>query len=338
MCFIFIFLIITPPFLSRDMGAYLLGARNFVFFHTNPYLVGLNSVEGNVWIEQLGPIWTLKYPFAYGPIFLAIASFSVLPNFANLIGAVYSYKLIVFVAYLLSIFVFSRIIKMTSLNPFFAVLYALNPAILINGVIEGHNEIFIILFLLTAIYLLIKGDGNKSFLSWVASVFVKYNVLILLPIFWKEGDQFSVKKIFISICSVFVLFAIMIGIFFRSNENIFIGNLMIMKGQLDMCLYRCFPSTVAMDLLAGEFAGVLRLVTFSSLYAFFFYKYLVNENNSLKFIFWAVLTLVFILTKWISPWYCLVAIPFGLLIDEDRYRMAVFFLTTYSLVHFFGVL
>lgn len=335
---IFGFLIITPPFLSRDTGAYLLGARNFVFFHVNPYLVGLDAVNENIWLKQLGQIWTLKYPFAYGPVFLAIISFSVLPNFANLIGAVYFYKIMVFIAYLLSVFIFHKIIKRMSIDPFLTILYAINPAILINGVAEGHNEIFVILFLLAAFYLLMRGENNKSFISWAASVFIKYNVLVLLPIFWKEGNQFSIRKILISVFSIGTIFALMVVIFFGSDASVLIGNFMIMKGQLSMCIYRCFPSTSVMDLLAGDFAGILRLLVFLAVYGLCFYKYLIRENNALKFSFWALLDLVFILSRWISPWYVLVAIPIGLLIDDDKYKIAVYFLTTYSLVHFFGIL
>ncbi len=328
----------TPPFLSRDIGAYLVGARNFIWLHANPYTTGIDSIkDNNLWLKELGDWWSLKYPFAYGPIFLVIASFSVLPNFVHLIGAVYFYKLIVFFAYIFSIVIFSKIVKILSLNKFLVVLYAINPAMLINGLVDGHNEIFLVLFLLLTVYFLIKKAGYKSYLFWIASVLVKYNVLILMPIFWKEHNRFSIKKIIISSVGVVISFIIILGIFFKFNILSFGGNVSIMKGQLQMCFYHCSPVSSITDLLAGEFSNTLRLALFLLMYVFLFFKFIFKDNNFLKFIFWTALGLIFILTRWISPWYVLISIPIGLLIDDDKYRVAVVGLTVYSLLHFFGL-
>jgi hypothetical protein len=182
---ILFFSFLTPPFLSRDISGYLIGGRNFVWFHVNPYSIGLNSVSANAWLAELGEGGWLRHPFSYGPIFLIVASFSVLLNFAHLISAVYFYKLFVFIAYALSVVVFAKLTKALSLNYYLFVLFALNPAILINGLVDGHNEVFIILLLLLAIYFIIKKNDYRGYLFWIISVFIKYNTVIFLPIFWK---------------------------------------------------------------------------------------------------------------------------------------------------------
>lgn len=338
-CFILIvvFSFITPPFLSRDVGAYLLGAKNIVWFHVNPYLVSLDSISANGWIRELGDVWWLKYPYPYGPLFLVIASIAVLPNFAHLISAVYSYKFIVFIAYLISVWIFSKIVKELSLHKFSVILYALNPAILVNGVAEGHNEIFIILFMLLSVYFILKGNNYKSYFSWIAAAFIKYSVFIFLPIFWKKYNKFLTKNIFASISGIIIFFALFVIIFFSQNPRDFVNNILIMKGQLGVCLYRCSPVVSVADILAGGLSDVLRLALFCLLYTFFFFKFLVQNDNFIKFLFWSFLSLIFVLTRWVSPWYVLVIIPIGLLIDDKKYQTMVFFLTTYSLVHFFGI-
>jgi hypothetical protein len=330
--------VITPPFLSRDAGAYMLGAKNFSIYHSNPYLVGLNSVPSNTWSSELGEIWTLKYPFAYGPLFLFIASIATVPNFIHLISAVYLYKIIVLVAYLLSVYIFSKIAEKLLLKKYNVFLYALNPAILLNGLIEGHNEMFIVLFLLFSIYFINNDKFARSYFSWIAAVLVKYNVLIFLPVFWKSKSSYSFKKIILTLAGVAAVFVIVLALFFHLNIFLMANNFAIMKGQLQFCLYKCFPTSLIIDMLSGGYAGILRLITFSSVYFFILYKYLFKEDNKLKFIFWSSLSLIFILTRWISPWYVLIAIPIGILINEKNYRITVFLLTVFSLLHFFGVI
>jgi hypothetical protein len=334
---IFIFILITPPFLSRDVGAYLIGARNFIWFHANAYLTNLNGVAGNSWLGELGDVWWLNYPYPYGPVFLAIASLSVLPNFAHLIGAVYFYKLIVFLAYILSVIIFAKITKILSLDKFLIFLFALNPAILVNGAMEGHNEIFVVLFLLAAVYSIVRGKNGKGYSFWLASVFVKYNALIFLPIFWKKKDKFSIKRMLFSGTGAASALVLTIIVFFRRDAGNFIHNAGIMKSQLQNCLYLCSPAASIFDLMAGRFSGLVRLILFSLIYFFLLFRFLLRGDNFLKFMFWSFLAIVFVLTMWISPWYVLTVIPVGLLIDEKKYRAFVFVLTAYSLLHFFSL-
>lgn len=333
---IFIFSFLIPPFLSRDVGAYLIGAKNLVWYHANAYLVNLDSISSNIWLKELGPVWWLKYPYPYGPLFLAIASISVLPNFAHLIGAVYSYKIIVLLAYILSIIIFSKITKELALNRFLILLYALNPAILINGLSEGHTEIFTILALLGSVYFFLIKKDLKSYFFWVAAVFVKYNALIFLPIFWKKNLKISLKNIILSSLFIFFAFLVVFGSFGFNLETA-MNNFFIMKGQLQSCLYRCSPVISITDMIAGDYSGYLRMAIFSILYAYFFFRFIFRSDNQLKFIFWTYLALIFVFVRWVSPWYVLPVIPIGLMLEGKKYQILTFSLTAYSLLHFFGL-
>ena len=328
--------LIAPPLLSRDVGAYLLGAKNFVWFHLNPYFVSLNFIQDSLWVKELGQIWWLKYPYAYGPAFLLITSISILPNPLHLIEAVYFYKIIVFLAYIFSIFIFSKIVKELKLNKTLIFLYAINPAILINGLFDGHNEIFIIVMLLCLIYFFVIKKEIKSYLFWLIAVFIKYNVIIFLPVFWNEKAKINFKKVFFSslfLGASFVVFFWLLGF----TSEVVLNNFLIMKSQLQNCLYRCSPIISITDMIAGDLSGFLRILIFIFFYLYFLFKFIINGDNKLKFIFWTYLTLVFTLVRWISPWYVLPIIPIGILLGEKKYHIITFLITIYSLLHFFGI-
>ena len=163
-------------------------------------------------------------------------------------------------------------------------------------------------------------------------------MLIFWPVFWKRDKEFSLKKFLFSFALMITFLFLEVAIFFRWNIFNLVANILIMKEQLQMCIYSCFIAKSAIELLAGPFSGFLQLGLFSLIYFLLFFKFVVQKDDFLRFIFWSFLAMVFILTSWISPWYVLPAMPVGLLIGDEKYKSMVLLLTIYSLVHFFGLL
>lgn len=331
---LFLVAFITPPILSRDVIAYLFGARNFFYFHANPYVTNLNGIIENNWIREAGRAWWLNYPYVYGPIFLFISALPVLFNFGSFILAVYFYKAIVFIAYFLTIFIFAKIIKILGKDNYLVWLYALNPALLVHGLVDGHNEVFVILFLLMSLWLLLKNNWLAGFFSFLVSVFIKYNSLIFLPVFWKKEKDFSMKRFFssglLTVISFLAIFA------FSKLELSSINNYHLINTIGDYCLYDCFLIVSLTDLFFGKFSFLSRQILFSLFYFLIFYKFLYKNDKILEFIFWSFLGLILIATKWFAPWYFLLAIPLGLLIGTKFYKFMVLGITIYSLLYLLG--
>ncbi len=330
---LFLTAFITLPLLSLDVIAYLFGAKNLFLFHTNPYIVNITGVETNNWLKDVGKIWWFNCPYVYGPIFLFITAPALLLNSFGLLWTTYLYKVIVFVAYLLTIYIFAKIIKILKKDSYLAWLYALNPALLIHVVMDGHNDIFVILFLLLALFMIFKNKWAGGVSLFLTSVFIKYNSLIFLPVFWKKDGRFSLKRMLISGLAVVASF---LAMFFIFRLNLFNFSYQVNTVLENRCLYHCFPTIIFTDLIFGKYAVLSRRVLFIIFYSFLFFKFLYKKNRLLEFIFWSYIGILFILTKWLTPWAMLLIIPVGLLIDEDFYKLSVLSITIYSLFYFFS--
>lgn len=146
------------PLLSIDSATYSVIARNFIWFNLNPYTNPIGNLV-NPWIKQIGDIWGLHYPSPYGPVFLLITIPGVIYKNISLIGSIYMYKILILIAYFLNLRLLYLLVKPTQKKEAI-LLYGLNPAIMINILIDGHNEIFISLVLLIALYFYQKKTLN----------------------------------------------------------------------------------------------------------------------------------------------------------------------------------
>ena len=161
-------------------------------------------------------------------------------------------------------------------------------------------------------------------------------MLIFLPIFWKKNSTISLKKIIIS--SLIVCF-VMVAVFYCIGFDVkmVMDNFFATKSFLQECLYRCSPIISITDLLTGGSGGLLRAVVFLVAYVYVLFVFIIKNNYPLKFIFWTYLILIFVLVRLLTPWYVLPLIPVGLMVGDKKYQFAVFLLTAYSLLNFFGL-
>jgi hypothetical protein len=328
--FILLVAIVCPPFLSQDTAGYVIGARNFVWLHMNPYSSPLNGNSANSWLRGVGPIWWLNFPFSYGPVFLLISALAILPNFASITLAIFSYKLFALGAYAAAVFLFFKLSSQNENKIFRTFMFALNPAVIISAVWEGHNDIFTMMFLLLSLWLLNNSRYTSACLSFLGSIFIKYNSVIFLPIFWKDGGKFSFKKILLSICGLVVALVAFFLIFNLKIVDFY-------NVYNDRCLYSCSPVIYLFDYFFPSKEILLRLFSYAAYYAMVSFIFLYKKDKKLEFIFWSFFGLIFIFTKWLTPWYPILIIPMGLLIDSEPYDWMVLFLTFYSLLHCFGI-
>jgi len=99
-------------------------------------------------------------------------------SFRNITIALYVFKLAFFIVYLFCSMLMYKITK----KKFFTMLFALNPFILFEALSNVHNDIFLILFVLLAIYF-IKNKKNiaLSVACIAVATAIKYLSILLLP-------------------------------------------------------------------------------------------------------------------------------------------------------------
>src|SRR5258708_36906519 len=95
-----------------------------------------------------------KFPYFFG--------------FGNFLLTLFGFKLIASISYLAMSFLILKITK----NPLSAAIFALNPLVIMESLVSGHNDIFMMFFALLSLYLLSKVEKIKASLYFLFSIFV----------------------------------------------------------------------------------------------------------------------------------------------------------------------
>jgi len=326
---IFIISLVTVPLLSRDAAAYALNADMVYYGHFNPYIEPINLGRQSF---QLGSLWWLNHPSPYGPLFLLIIALPFLVSAGNLLAFIFSYKILVLLAFGLSGYLFSRYRRQLNLPSYLDWFFWLNPALIINWLTEGHQEIFIVLILLWLLSSQSKSHYHQ--LGLLALSFIKIIAIILWPLSWFKNQIFNWRRFWLGgilLAATWLLFFAIIGL---TPLDFWHKNLAFTDRH---CFYACSPLVMATNQLPAGIADVSRLILLIGAYLATLYCCLFKKYQPLKFIVWSLLALFFIHTKWLTPWYPTLIIPFTLLIKERKYLVIGGFLTAYCLWHYLGL-
>lgn len=196
-----------PAILSFDLFNYIATAKVTFFYHENPYVT--------MPIEFLNdPILLFTHAAnkiaLYGPLWIAITTVPFALGMGNYLVSILTFKLLVIVFYIGTAILIWKI----SRNLFSVSFFALNPLVLIETVVSGHNDIVMIFLALFAFSFFFKKKTLFSLMALLLSIFVKYATLFLVPflpyIFWKTKIKGKIIKkeelFFLSASAMFIVF------------------------------------------------------------------------------------------------------------------------------------
>lgn len=176
------------PTTSVDVYYYI-GVGGLTTYGVNPYLTsikefvdaGHQSLLCSDGLINLGynNFWSILV-VVYGPMFTDLIAVIGRLSFHNEFIALYLYKAIVYGVHLLNTYLIYKI----SDDKKIMVFYGLNPFVLLQYLANGHNDIFVIAFILLAIYSLLK--QKKLFLSILFLALAgsfKFITILFLPFF-----------------------------------------------------------------------------------------------------------------------------------------------------------
>lgn len=147
---------ISYPFLSHDFFNYMFDAKLITYYHVNPYFYKALDFPSDPWIRFMH--WTHRtYP--YGPIFLLI---TLLPSFFSLGKFILSFlffKLTFIAFYLLAVYYLNK------LNKRYAILFALNPLVIIEGLVNSHNDLIGVSLAIIGVYILFHFPSHPERLA-----------------------------------------------------------------------------------------------------------------------------------------------------------------------------
>lgn len=176
-------LLFSYPAFSHDLFNYMFDARIFTTYGLNPYQYKALDFPSDPWIRFMH--WTHRtYP--YGPLFLALSFIPSFLGFGKFVLTLFNFKLFTVASFLSSVILIDRIMK--KINPKGKLLaisfFSFNPLIIIEVLVNGHNDIFMLFFLLVSIYFLIKGKNIYSLFFLLASAGIKFATIVFLPLYF----------------------------------------------------------------------------------------------------------------------------------------------------------
>ena len=189
-----------PTMLSYDIFNYLASAKVLFFYHENPYIImPTEFIKDPTFVF----VRAANKTALYAPTWILSTGTPYVLGFGNYLLTLLNFKLFVGIFYLLAsatIYKLSKSLKSTA-------LFALNPLVVIECLVSGHNDIFMITIALLAFYLI-----NRRILSlifFIFSVFVKFSTLFLLPTYLLAFKNRTIsKKIFFY--SALLMFAVFV--------------------------------------------------------------------------------------------------------------------------------
>ena len=153
----------TPASLSDDVYGYSSYGRLLSVHHANPYVISPSAFPQ----DPTYPLIHWKDAFApYGPLWIVLSAVVGLISGPDRLEYLVAFRLIAFAAHLLNIWLVTATLR-TMGRPSHTValgtlLYALNPLVLLESSAGGHNDVFMLTFILLGLLLSARAERKGA--------------------------------------------------------------------------------------------------------------------------------------------------------------------------------
>jgi hypothetical protein len=171
-------MVLSYPATTYDLFNYITTAKVLYTYHENPYLVMPIEIPNE---PNLAFTRAANKVALYGPVWLGITAIPHYLGGNNIWQTILAFKLVTGLVYLGFCYVIWRVTK----NGANVVFFALNPLILIEVLMNGHNDIYMMILALGALALWQRSDlKNKVTAAFLlfASFWIKGATVVLTPL------------------------------------------------------------------------------------------------------------------------------------------------------------
>jgi hypothetical protein len=177
-----ILLVLSYPAFSYDFFNYMFTAKTVLVYQKNPYtVIPLQFTGVEPWLSFMH--WT-HLPSAYTPFWILLTLPSYFFGFGFFLLIMWNIKVLVALAFFLTAYYIGKILEIVEPKhkALGIAIFALNPLIIIETLVSGHNDIVMMALGLGAIYLFLKRNYLLSYLLLALSVASKLMTLVLYPV------------------------------------------------------------------------------------------------------------------------------------------------------------
>lgn len=165
-----------PAIVSYDIFNYIGTAKVLFHYAENPYiLMPIQFVHDPI----LFFMHAANKVALYGPFWIVLTGIPFVLSFGNFIASMFLFKILSSVFYFATIYLIYKITK----SVYWTAFVALNPLVVFETSVSGHNDFVMIFFAILAFCLISKNKTTFSLFSILLSILVKFATIFLLPVF-----------------------------------------------------------------------------------------------------------------------------------------------------------
>jgi hypothetical protein len=181
-------LILAYNSLSYDVFNYMFNAKMVIEYQADPHVkVALNFAD-DPWLRFMNNTHT---PAPYGYTWTILSLLPYLLGFGKFLSIWLSFKLFALASLLLTVWILSKMQSKINLRSL--AIFAFNPLVLIEVLVNAHNDLWMMSLALIAMYLwqhpVKKGSYLLSSLLMSISVMIKFASLVIWPFFLRFSHK-----------------------------------------------------------------------------------------------------------------------------------------------------
>ena len=306
-----LFMIIIP-YTSTDVYSYIANGWSSAHYKENPYYISTGEIAqkngvSDPMFNKVANCWRFE-KVVYGPAWTIICTALSWLSFGNIDIALLIFKLANLAVHIINCILIYKITK----KNLFVVLYGLNPFILFEGLTNVHNDIFIVLFILLALYAVIKKKNLFIAVACIAvATVIKYLAILILPfvILYAVKDKEIKERVKCCIwCGIeyIAIIALLYLVYVKNDLSVLMG-LFIQQTKYNRSIFYLIYEITGQNVKAVSLMQNFALLAFAVYYVYVVIRILISKKINMHQIMekYNIILLIFtfVLITNFNPWY-----------------------------------
>lgn len=329
---IFVF---SLPFMSSDVFYYLGVGRLASKYHQNPYYIDIRTyIDANEINIQNDTVMQKGYnnywagtTVVYGAFWTIISTLVSFLSFGNINLGLLIFKLLNVLIHVGNCYLLYKISK----KKIFPILYGLNPFILIEGIVNVHNDMFVIFFMLLSLYMLLKEKNLiLSILFLALAADIKYFPILLLPFiiiyYYRDKDIKTRLLKCIQYGIIFVIIFIIPYLIYIKDWKVFLG-LFEQRNRISKGIYVYISNFFNNPPNLIDIIKNMSFLIFTMFYIIdciaLLFKKRINMNKIMRLLFKYIIIFIFVLITNFQTWYFIWLVPFLIWQKSENIKLII---------------
>lgn len=326
---------LTLPFLSSDIYYYIGDSWLASKYGENPYYTTVKDLQDNGINDEIldnTGYWS-NTTSVYGPLWNSIAKVLVSLSLGNVTIALFIFKLVSLLIHVLNSYLIYKITKSKK----YMLLYGLNPLVLIELLSNVHNDIYLILFILLALYFMIRKKSICFTVLFLAlSITIKYSTVLIVPfiLIYCFKNQPIPKRILYCILTGLTIIALVVLFYLPYFRDFSIFTNMLVQGSKysqSLMLWLLEKADRNIFLNLEQLLIPVFLIVYITVLAIVLFKKKIQMAELIQKYNFVIVLFIFVVLTTFQKWYILWLLP-TIIWQSKNMRKFIIYLTITAII------